>query len=230
MAGGISLNGKRSNIHTAFIGDAQLAKSELLTAVNKILVGSAYAVGRQASNAGLTIGMTKLYNGTMVPRAGLLPTHNNTLVCLDEIDKMKQEDREGMLECMEQGHATLNKVGYPNTRLPANTTIIAAGNPKNGKFNPDYPSIMQNFNLEAPLLTRFDILWLLTDEKNETLDDEIRSHIRNYQSENNALTLEELQRFFSHVRSSSATIPTEIKNNIDQIHRELRKISDLNET
>ena len=79
MAGGYSLNGKRSIIHTAFIGDAQLAKSELLVAINKIMVGSAYAVGRQASNAGLTVGLAKLYNGTMVPRAGLLPIHTGNL-------------------------------------------------------------------------------------------------------------------------------------------------------
>ena len=229
MAGGMSLNGKRGNIHSAFIGDAQLAKSELLIAVNKILVGSAYAMGRQASNAGLTIGMTKLYNGTMVPRAGLLPIHTGNLVCLDEVDKMKQEDREGALECMEQNQVTLNKVGYPNTRLPANTTVIAAGNPKNGKFNPNYPSIMQNFSLEVPFITRFDVLWLLIDEKDETQDDEIRSHIRNYSNQDNLMTIEELQRFFSYVRTINAVIPDNIKNNIDAIHKELRQISDLNE-
>ncbi len=229
MARGTAINGKRANIHSAFIGDAQLAKSELLTAVNEILVGSAYAMGRQASNAGLTIGMMKLYNGTMVPRAGLLPTHTGNLVCLDEVDKMRPEDREGALECMEQGHTTLNKVGHPNTRLPADTTIIAAGNPKNGKFNPDYPSIMQNFNLEFPFLTRFDILWLLTDTNTKEDDQRIRDHIRRFKKDDSYMTVKELQRYFSYVRTLEATIPEVLESDIDQIHTELREASDLNE-
>ena len=229
MAGGVSLNANRSNIHTMFIGDAQLAKSELLVAVSKIMVGSAYAMGRQASNAGLTIGMTKLHNGTMAPRAGLLPIHTNNLVCLDEVDKMKPEDREGALECMEQRTVTLNKVGYPNTRLSADTTIIAAGNPKNGKFNPDYPSVMDNFNLEVPFISRFDILWLLIDDTTENEDSVIRNHIRNFKSKSEYLTLEELQRFFSYVRTLTVTVPELVKDKLDEIHKKLRQISDLNE-
>ncbi len=232
MAGGSSLNGKRERIHIAMIGDAQLGKSELLLAINEILVGSAYAVGTNASKAGLSISMVKLYNGTMVPRAGLLPAHTGGFVCLDEVDKMKPEDREGILESMEQGTSSQSKGGsnYSGITLPAETTIIAAGNPKNGKFNPSYNNIMDNFNLETPFVTRFDILWLLIDSKDEEEDEIIRDHIRNFKNMgDNYIKLEELQRYFSYVRTINVTISEELDIKINNIHKELRQISDLNE-
>jgi len=225
IAGGTGLNGKRSNIHVALPGDAQLGKSEILEAFHKLTPGSGFALGGSLSGPGLTIGMVKLFNGTMVPKPGLLPRHTGYPVYFDEGDKMSDKDMESLFECMEQQTVTNNKVGANGLRLPAINQIIFAGNPKNGKYNHNI-SIMDNFNMSEPFITRFDIIWLLIDKNSADLDAKIRKHIRDFKrNEGSYLKTDELQRYFTYIKTLSPTLPEELETKLDDIHKKMRRLN-----
>ena len=226
LGGSNSINGTRERCHIAMIGDAQLGKTELMKAMHKIMVGSAYVIGLSASAAGLSVGIVKQSDGTSMPRAGVLPLHNGRRVFIDEIDKMREEDRNSLLTCMENGTVSNSKSSIVNktTTFPANCTLIAGGNCKNTKFNPNLPNIMDNFNIEIPLITRFDILWLIVD-KNDENDDQLKAeHVINYESQKQKyMSIEELQRYFNYVNTLHVTFNDDIKNKVQLLWRELRK-------
>lgn len=225
IAGGTGLNGKRSNIHVAIPGDAQLGKSEMLEAFYKLTPGSGFALGGSLSGPGLTIGMVKLYNGTMVPKPGLLPRHTGYPVYFDEGDKMSEKDMDSLFECMEQQTVTNNKAGVNGLRLPAVNQIIFAGNPKNGKYNHNI-SIMDNFNMSEPFITRFDIIWLLTDKNSADLDAKTRKHIRDFKrNEGSYMKTDELQRYFAYIKTLSPTLPEELETKLDDIHKKMRRLN-----
>lgn len=224
MSGGTAINGKRNIINEALVGDAQLGKSELSRRVHKIILGSGYTEGRKTTGAGLTIGMVKMYDGTMVPKAGLLPQHTGYPVIIDEGDKLKQEDQDSILECMEQGQATLTKAGYAGLTLPTVCEILFACNPKGGKFSTKKKSIMDNFNMSVPFISRFDIIWLMKDLNDADVDDKTRKHIR-YYKEDDYMKLDELQRYFTYVRSLNATIPENLRDKIDELHKSIRPLN-----
>ena len=100
---------------------------------------------------------------------------NEGVVCADEIDKMREEDRSGLHEAMEQQTVTVIKAGL-NMTLSAKCSILAAANPKDGRFN-DYDSIAEQINMPPPLLSRFDLIFILTDKPDEETDRKIASHI-----------------------------------------------------
>lgn len=222
--GGNSLNGKRDQIHMAILGDAQLGKTELLLKMHKLLIGSGHTVGRNVSGAGLTIGMVKLYNGTMIPEAGFFPQHTGHPCIIDEIDKMDKKDHNSCLEVMENQTTSQAKAGsHGGIKLPAVVPLLVAGNPKGGKYNPKYPSVMDNFDMEVPFISRFDLLWLLVDENSPETDDKIREYIRSYQSRKDRyMKIDELQRYFVYIRQSNAVISDKYMDKIDHLHRKMR--------
>jgi DNA replicative helicase MCM subunit Mcm2 (Cdc46/Mcm family) len=183
-------------------------------------------LGGSSTGAGLTAGMVKMYNGTMVLKGGLLPRHTGHPVYIDEGDKMKTVDIMSLFECMEQQSVTSAKGGGSGRkRLVAKNNIIFAGNPKNGKYNPDIP-IMENFDMPEPFITRFDILWLAVDKNDEELDDRTRKHIREFESsKEDFMSTEEIQRYFAYVRKLKPTIPDELKPKLDEIHKKMRVLN-----
>lgn len=228
ITGGTSINEKRDKIHIDLIGDAQTGKSELLKSLNKMTPGSGMAIGGKVSGPGLTIGMVKLHNGTMVPRAGLLCKYTGNIVYYDEIDKSKPDDWNSVLECMEQQTATMTKAGFPNVRLPAATTIIGAGNPKGGKYNPNYPSVMDNFVMSPSFISRFDITWLMLDQNDPEMDELIMRHIQDYKNNKDKyMQVEELQRFFSYVRTLRPKVPASLDEKINELYRKIRPLNKL---
>ncbi len=225
--GGNSLNGKRDLIHCAILGDAQLGKSELLLKMNKLLDGSGYTVGRNVSGAGLTIATVKLYNGTLMPQAGFFPQHTGHHCILDEIDKMKKEDHNSCLEVMEQQTTSQAKAGSGGgLTLPAKCPILVAGNPKNGKFNTKYPSVMDNFEMEAPFVSRFDIIWLLVDANDPETDEKMRKWIRSYnQRKERYMEIDELKRYFTYIQTLDAFVPDIYMDRIDALHKKMRPLN-----
>jgi len=224
--GGNTLNNERDNIHVGLLGDAQTAKSKMLLKMHQLLPGSGLANGRNTSGAGLTIGMVKLYNGTMIPKGGFFPQHTNHPCMIDEVDKMTKEGHDSCLEVMEQGTTTLTKNGVPSLTLPTNCPLLIAGNPKNGKFNSKYVSIMDNFDMEVPFVSRFDILWMMTDANDPETDNQIRKFIRGYMNrKDDYMTDEELQRYFVYIKSLDATISEEMMDKVDILHTKMRPLN-----
>lgn len=232
LAGGFS-KVKRGDINILLVGDPSLAKSELLKECSKISNKSMYTSGRGASAAGLTIGLVKMDNGTQVAQAGVLPLCNEGHACIDEFDKMNPNDRSSMHEAMEQQTVTIAKAGFRMT-LPAKTSILAAANPKYGKYDISM-SLTDNIDIPVPLLTRFDLIWLIRDKVNVEEDDKKAKHVLDTftgDSSFNSIFLnrEKLSSYLSHVKDLKPIINDEAKIKLADIYRSMRALSASNES
>jgi len=173
LVGSVKSN-RRSDINIFLVGDPSMAKSELLKYAKKITKKSIYTSGRGTSAAGLTIAVVKI-NDRFVAQAGILPLCNGGYAMIDEFDKMNKDDRSAMHEAMEQQTVSIAKAGIVLS-LPTNTSILAAANPKYGAYDPD-STLRDNVDIPVPLLSRFDLIWLIRDTVNVTEDMLKATHI-----------------------------------------------------
>ena len=105
------------------------------------------------------------------------------VVCIDEFDKMREEDRVAIHEAMEQQSISISKAGIVAT-LQARCAVISAANPIYGKYNPQVP-FSQNVELTEPILSRFDILCVVKDIADPIVDERLArfvcgSHMRSH--------------------------------------------------
>ena len=147
-------NLRRSDIHILLIGNPGRGKSEILKEIGT-LTKSSYVNGKLSSGAGLAAGMVKLSTGNSVVQTGPLTLYKYVLI--DELDKMRKEDRAALLESMEQRTVSLHKAGVDMT-VAAKARIFSACNPRLGKWKEEL-GLEQNINLESFLLSRFDLIW-----------------------------------------------------------------------
>lgn len=175
LIGANKIEDSRADINVLMLGDPSVAKSSLLKFCLGITQKGIYTSGKGASAAGLTIGMVKRSDGTMMAQPGILPLCNNGVALIDEFDKMDERDRSGMHEAMEQQSVSIAKAGTSLT-LPAQTTVIAAANPKFGKWKTELP-ILENANLPPALMSRFDVKFRILDVPNEIMDQKKAAHI-----------------------------------------------------
>lgn len=170
---------KRADSHILLMGDPGTAKSLLLRTAEDIAPRSAYASGKGASQAGLTaaaISSDSTFSGTgMTLEAGALVLANKGLAAVDEIDKISDEVSSAMHGAMSLQRVEINK-GPFNTTLPSKTAVLAAGNPKYGRYD-QHESIGEQVELPGALLSRFDLIYAVTDQPNEDRDTAIAEHI-----------------------------------------------------
>jgi len=166
----------RGDIHILLVGDPGVAKSVTLKFVSNIAPKGRYVSGKAATAAGLTAAVVKdeFLRGWSL-EAGAMVLSNKGLVCIDEIEKMNEHDRSTMHEAMEQQTVTISKANIQAT-LRAETSVLAAGNPKFGRFEP-YSPIPQQIDISPALLSRFDITFVLRDLPNKAQDEAIASHV-----------------------------------------------------
>ncbi len=165
----------RGDINIFLVGDPGTAKSEMLKFCARIAPRGLYTSGRGSTAAGLTAAVVKDKTGIMMLEAGAVVLGDQGLVCIDEFDKMKPEDRSALHEVMEQQSASIAKGGIVAT-LNARTSILAAANPMYGKYDP-FKNITENVNLPIPLLTRFDLIFVVRDIPTREKDEKIARHI-----------------------------------------------------
>ncbi len=151
------------------------AKSEMLKFCARIAPRGLYTSGRGSTAAGLTAAVVRDKTGIMMLEAGAVVLGDQGLVCIDEFDKMKPEDRSALHEVMEQQSASIAKGGIVAT-LNARTSILAAANPMYGKYDP-FKNITENVALPIPLLTRFDLIFVVRDIPSKEKDRSIARHI-----------------------------------------------------
>lgn len=166
---------RRGDINVLLVGDPGTAKSEMLKFAAKIAPRGLYTSGRGTTAAGLTAAVIRDKSGIMMLEAGAVVLGDQGLVCIDEFDKIKPEDRSALHEVMEQQTCSVAKGGIVAT-LNARTSILAAANPLYGKYDP-FKNITENVNLPIPLLTRFDIVYVIRDTPEREKDNLIASHI-----------------------------------------------------
>ena len=186
LFGGVASKAKdgtrlRGDIHILLMGDPGVAKSQLLSYMSQISPRGRFTSGQSASAAGLTAAAVQdsAADGRWTLEAGALALADLGLAAIDEFDKMNENDRSSMHEAMEQQRISISKAGI-NATLSTRCAILAAANPKAGRFQSvsEVP-FTQQINIKPALISRFDVIWLLTDQPAADHDTMIANHIMN---------------------------------------------------
>ncbi|AFD00500.1 replicative DNA helicase Mcm [Methanocella conradii HZ254] len=166
----------RGDIHVLLVGDPGIAKSQILRYVVNLAPRGVYASGKSASSAGLTAAAVKDdFDGSWTLEAGALVLADKGIAAIDEIDKMKPEDRSALHEAMEQQSISVAKAGILAT-LKCRCALLGAANPKLGRFDP-FDNIADQINMPPSLMSRFDLIFILQDKPDEKRDASIAGHI-----------------------------------------------------
>ena len=167
----------RGDLNVLIVGDPGTAKSQLLQYVAKIAPRGLYTSGRGTTAAGLTAAVLRDKTGGMTLEAGALVLADKGVAAIDEMDKMRTEDRVAIHEVMEQHTVSIAKGGIVAT-LNARTSILAAANPTLGRYDP-YRTVGENISLPVTILSRFDLIFVLRDVPEATKDEHMTEHILN---------------------------------------------------
>ena len=169
----------RGDLHMLFVGDPGTGKSQLIRYVKQLSPRGVFTSGKGSSSAGLTAAAVRdsEFGGDdkWTLQAGALVLADKGVACVDELDKMRSEDRSALHEALEQQTISVNKAGI-NATLKSRCSLLAAANPEEGRFD-DYLSVPDQINLEPPLISRFDLIFIVKDEPEEQKDEDIARHI-----------------------------------------------------
>jgi len=165
----------RGEMNALLIGDPGTAKSQLLQYVARIAPRGLYTSGRGTTAAGLTAAVVREKGGSMSLEAGALVLADKGIACIDEMDKMRPEDRVAIHEAMEQHTVSVAKGGIVAT-LNARTAVLAAANPSLGRYEPNR-TVAENVPLPVTILSRFDLIFVLRDVPNKEEDGKMSQHI-----------------------------------------------------
>jgi replicative DNA helicase Mcm len=218
----------RGDINIFLVGDPGTAKSEMLKFCARVAPRGLYTSGRGSTAAGLTAAVVRDKTGIMMLEAGAVVLGDQGLVCIDEFDKMKPEDRSALHEVMEQQTVSIAKGGIVAT-LNARTSILAAANPMYGKYDP-FKNITENVNLPIPLLTRFDLIFVVRDIPSREKDTQIAKHIINLHSLTNydepaaSIDVDILTKYLSHARKINPMLTKDAEQRILKYYMKMRNV------
>ena len=217
----------RGDINVFLVGDPGTAKSEMLKFCARIAPRGLYTSGRGSTAAGLTAAVVRDASGIFMLEAGAVVLGDQGLVCIDEFDKMRPEDRSALHEVMEQQSASIAKGGIVAT-LNARTSILAAANPMFGKYDP-FKNLTENVNLPIPLLTRFDLVFVVRDIPHKEKDRQIAQHILSQHGTSGTDTtslidVDILTKYLAYAKQNDPVLTKEAENKIMEFYLKMRSV------
>ena len=218
---------RRGDINIFLVGDPGTAKSEMLKYAAKIAPRGLYTSGRGTTAAGLTAAVIRDKSGIMMLEAGAVVLGDQGLVCIDEFDKIKPEDRSSLHEVMEQQTCSVAKGGIVAT-LNARTSILSAANPMYGKYDV-FKNITENVNLPIPLLTRFDLIYVIRDMPEREKDSRIAGHILEIHRDvehaaQPAIEMDLFRKYLAYAKQIEPKLTIEVINALRDYYMKMRNV------
>ncbi|KAF8482146.1 MCM-domain-containing protein [Russula ochroleuca] len=205
----------RGDINVLLLGDPGTAKSQLLKFVEKVAPIAVYTSGKGSSAAGLTASVQRdSISREFYLEGGAMVLADTGVVCIDEFDKMRDEDRVAIHEAMEQQTISIAKAGI-TTVLNSRTSVLAAANPVWGRYD-EGRSPGENIDFQTTILSRFDMIFIVKDVHDEQRDRTIAKHVMNIHmnrpnsnaNENGEVVgeidLDKMKRYISYCKSKCA--------------------------
>ena len=170
----------RGDFHILLIGDPSAGKSEIVDAVEEIAPRAAAVSAANTGKAGMTASAVRddFGDGEWTLKPGAFAKANGGMVCVEELDDLDAEKRAAMLEPMSKQSIAVSKAGI-NTKLQTRVGVIAAANPKHGRFDP-YEPVSEQFVFGSALLSRFDLVFTFRDKPDQDRDENIAGHIADH--------------------------------------------------
>ncbi|MEM2355188.1 MAG: minichromosome maintenance protein MCM [Candidatus Bathyarchaeia archaeon] len=216
----------RGEIHVLLVGDPGTAKTQLLRFVQSIAPRGIYTSGRGSTGAGLTAACQRDPDtGEMTLEAGALVLADRGVVCIDEIEKMRPEDRVNIHEPLESQTISVAKGGIVAT-LNARTAVLAAANPVFGRYNL-YRTIFENLaTLPVTLLSRFDLIFLMLDQPDKELDKKLAQHVLRLHGRaatTPPIPRELLRKYVAYARQINPELTKEAQERIENFYLRVRE-------
>jgi len=216
----------RGDCHILLVGDPGSGKSAILKRISSIAPKGRYVAGKGSSGAGLTAAVVKdEFLGGWSLEAGALVLSNNGLVAIDEMDKMSDDDRGAMHEALEQQTISIAKANIQAT-LTCKTTVLAAANPKFGRFDP-HGIIADQIDMPPTLINRFDLIFPIKDIPDTDTDEKLAKHIlelhQKPDSIESQIPTDVFKKYIAYARQKSSPVLTDAAlNEIKDFYVEMR--------